>query len=96
MPSSGAPAAGVTVSTGAGCGIRIPAIGASVPLSLADGATETAEIQAGGGYYSESSPAAVFGYPDGNPPRKLSIRWPNGTTSTQDLASPPASITVTQ
>ncbi len=70
------------------------AIGATVTLELADGSTETAEIQAGGGYYSQSSPAAIFGYPDGNPPRKLSIRWPNGATSSQELASPPATITV--
>jgi hypothetical protein len=72
------------------------AIGATVTLELADGSTQTAEMQAGGSYYSQSAPAAVFGYPDANPPRKLSVRWPNGATSAQELASPPATITVAQ
>ncbi len=70
------------------------AIGATLTLELADGSTQTAEIQAGGGYYAQSSPAAIFGYPDGNLPRKISVRWPNGTTSAQELASPPATITI--
>ncbi len=72
------------------------AIGATVTLELADGSTETAEIQAGSGYYSQSSAAAAFGYPDGNPPRKISIRWPNGATSAQNLSSPPATLTIAQ
>ena len=72
-----------------------PAIGAAVTLTLADGSTQIAEIQAGGGYYSQSAPAAAFGYPDGNPPRKLSVRWPNGTTSTHDVTGKTGSLVIT-
>jgi hypothetical protein len=57
------------------------AIGARVQLELADGSMQTAEVQAGGGYYSESCPAVFFGYPDAAPPRRLLIRWPDGTAS---------------
>jgi hypothetical protein len=69
------------------------AVGARVSLELADGSTQTLEVQAGSGYYSQSSPACFFGYPDGNPPRRLNIRWPDGTTATQPV--PPAATTIT-
>ncbi len=64
------------------------AIGARVQVELADGTTQTAEVQAGSGYYSQSSPAVFFGYPDATPPRRLSVRWPDGTTSEHALTQP--------
>ena len=66
------------------------AVGAQLRLELADGSVQLAEVTAGGGYYSQSSPAAFFGWPDGNPPRRLSVRWPDGTTSEQMLSGEPA------
>ena len=67
------------------------AIGAQLRLELADGTLQLAEAQAGGGYYSQSAPGAFFGWPDGNPPRRLVIRWPDGSTSTENFVAPPAS-----
>ncbi|HUJ43134.1 MAG TPA: FG-GAP-like repeat-containing protein [Opitutaceae bacterium] len=57
------------------------AVGARITVELADGSTETGEIYAGSGYYSQSTAACFFGYPDSNPARKIRIRWPSGSTS---------------
>jgi hypothetical protein len=70
------------------------AIGARLSLELTDGTTETVEVQAGSGYYSQSSPASFFGYPDGNPPRALHVRWPDGTTVKQSVPKDAAKISV--
>ena len=63
------------------------AVGARITAELADGASETSEVCAGSGCYSQSSAAGFFGYPDSNPPRTVRIRWPAGPTS--DYAVPP-------
>ena len=65
------------------------AIGATVRVELADGTSQLEEMQAGGGYYSQSAAGLFFGWPEGNPPRRLTIRWPDGTTTTQELSGPP-------
>ena len=57
------------------------AIGARVTLELSDGATQTTEVQAGSGYFSQSSPACFFGWPDVDPPKKVRIRWPDGKST---------------
>jgi len=54
------------------------AVGARITVELADGASETSEVCAGSGCYSQSSAAGFFGYPDSNPPRTVRIRWPAG------------------
>jgi hypothetical protein len=59
--------------------------GASVTLELANGTTQTHEVQAGSGYYSQSSAACFFGYNDGNPPRQLRIRWPDGRSTVEPV-----------
>jgi len=59
------------------------AIGARLVLTLADGTTRTAEIGAGSGYYSQSSPIAFFGLRTA--PRSLEVRWPDGRTSRHEL-----------
>ncbi len=56
-------------------------VGSRITVELADGTAQTCEVYAGSGYYSQSSPACFFGYPDGNPPRRIRVRWPSGTTS---------------
>ena len=57
------------------------AIGASITVRLTDGSSQTSEVGAGSGYYSQSTATCFFGWPDANPPKLIRVRWPNGTTS---------------
>jgi hypothetical protein len=59
------------------------AVGACVQVELADGTRQAGEISAGSGYLSQSAPACFFGYADGNPPRRITIRWPDGHTTNE-------------
>ena len=54
------------------------AVGARITVELADGSTQTSEVYAGSGYYSQSTAACFFGYPEANPPRHIRVRWPSG------------------
>ncbi len=72
------------------------AVGARVAVELADGTTQVSEVYAGSGYYSQSTPACFFGYPDGNPPRKIRIRWPSGRSSEHDFPAGSATVTLAQ
>jgi len=56
-------------------------VGARITVELPGGATETSEVYAGSGYYSQSSPACFFGYPEAAPPRAIRVRWPSGETT---------------
>jgi hypothetical protein len=60
------------------------AVGARVALDLTDGSTQTSEVYAGSGYYSQSTAACFFGYLDSNPPKRIRVRWPSGATTEQD------------
>jgi hypothetical protein len=62
-------------------------------MELADGSTQTGEVFAGSGYYSQSSAACFFGWPEANPPRQLRVRWPSGRSTTHEV--PPRSATLT-
>ncbi|MFZ1054370.1 MAG: ASPIC/UnbV domain-containing protein, partial [Opitutaceae bacterium] len=42
-----------------------------------------AEVYAGSGYYSQSTPACFFGYAHKAPPRRIAVRWPSGRTTEQ-------------
>jgi len=66
------------------------AVGARITMELSDGSTEAAEVYAGSGYYSQSSPACYFGYPESNPPRKIRVTWPSGAASAHAV---PAGVT---
>ncbi|HXQ80607.1 MAG TPA: FG-GAP-like repeat-containing protein [Opitutaceae bacterium] len=57
------------------------AVGSRIAVEFADGSTEVAEVYAGSGYYSQSTAACFFGYPEGNPPRRIRVRWPSGASS---------------
>jgi len=57
------------------------AIGARITVQLADGTSETAEVCAGSGYYSQSTAACFFGYTDSAPARVVRVRWPSGSES---------------
>ncbi len=69
------------------------AVGARLTCELADGSTETAEVAAGSGYYSQSSAAVFFGYPDANPPKHLRVRWPSGATSSHNVPAGATALT---
>jgi hypothetical protein len=71
------------------------AVGARLTVELADGSTQTAEVQAGSGYFSQSSATSFFGHPENTPVRRISVRWPDGTTSTTDAPPPASLITLT-
>ena len=74
---------------------NVTAIGAKVQLELQDGSIQTAEVQAGGGYYSQSSSSLFFGYPSANPPRRISVRWPDGATSEPVIHPLEATLVIT-
>jgi len=57
------------------------AVGARVTAEYADGTTAAGDVCAGSGYYSQSSPALFFGYTEGNPLRRVRVRWPSGATT---------------
>jgi hypothetical protein len=69
------------------------AVGARITVALADGSTQTSEVYAGSGYYSQSTAACFFGYPGSNPPAAIRVRWPSGKTVQYDF--PPRSTTLT-
>jgi enediyne biosynthesis protein E4 len=69
-------------------------IGARVALELTDGAIQASEVYAGSGYYSQSTAACFFGYPDSNPPRKIRVRWPSGATTEQDCGRGTRTLTL--
>ncbi|HEY4300098.1 MAG TPA: FG-GAP-like repeat-containing protein [Candidatus Didemnitutus sp.] len=62
------------------------AIGAQVTLEMSDGNRQTMEIAAGSGYYSQSAPAALFGWSDTNAPRQLRVRWPDGRSTVHPVS----------
>jgi hypothetical protein len=70
------------------------AVGARITLELADGSTETGEVYAGSGYYSQSTAACFFGYPDSNLPRKIRVRWPTGVISEHEIPSGASNLTL--
>ena len=57
------------------------AVGARVTLSLSDGTSETCEVTAGSGYYSQSSAACFFGYDLAQTASRIHVRWPSGQES---------------
>ena len=72
------------------------AIGARVTMKLADGTTQTGEIAAGGGYWSQSSAALHFGFSQDNPPREIRVVWPDGQRTTHACTGTPPTITLTR
>jgi hypothetical protein len=60
------------------------AVGARITVELADGSTQTSEVYTGSGYYSQSTAACFFGFPDANPPKHIRVRWPSGVSTVHD------------
>jgi hypothetical protein len=68
--------------------------GARLTLQLADGSVQHAEIHSGSGYASQSSGGCFFGFDASNPPKRVSIRWPTGATTVQELGSIDSILTI--
>ena len=71
-------------------------VGARISVELSDGSTQTSEVYAGSGLYSQSSPECFFGYPDTRPPRTIRVRWPNGSASSQPFTGLPSTLLLSQ
>ena len=71
-------------------------IGARVSVTLSDGSRQTAEMQAGGGYLSQSNPCLYFGLGVSNQVARLSVRWPNGARTVLDHSGPGLSVLVAE
>ena len=56
-------------------------IGARVTAAYADGSARTAEVYAGSGSMSQSSPACFFGFTGSNTLRAVTVHWPSGAVS---------------
>jgi hypothetical protein len=56
-------------------------VGARVTVEAAGGPSQVAEVFAGSGYFSQSSPRCFFGYARGSPPARITVRWPDGAVS---------------
>jgi hypothetical protein len=72
------------------------AVGARITVALADGSTQTSEVHAGSGYFSQSSATCFFGHLDTTAVRRITVRWPDGSTTTADAPAPAALITLAQ
>ncbi|XAL99908.1 CRTAC1 family protein [Phycisphaeraceae bacterium D3-23] len=70
-------------------------IGARVTATYVDGHTQALFVAAGGGYLSQSSAALAFGHPEGNPVTAVSIVWPDGTTSEEQIEPGNSSVRLT-
>ena len=70
------------------------AVGARITVELSDGTTQTSEVYAGSGYYSQSTAACFFGYPDNNPPRKIRVRWPSGLSTEHNFPAKSSLLTL--
>jgi hypothetical protein len=67
-------------------------IGASMRIRYGTGSGPTRELQAGSGYWSMNGLTTVLGL--GGEPLALQVRWPDGTSTEQPLASGAREVTV--
>lgn len=69
------------------------ALGALVQVRSSNGRTQSREIQAGSGYWSQHGAVQVFAPPSEN--SAVVVRWPGGLLTTNALASSTSSIEIT-
>ena len=62
-------------------------IGAKITARYRNGTTQSIEVAAGSGYYSQTSACGFFGSPDDNPLERVEVRWPNGVESSESFNS---------
>ncbi len=70
------------------------AVGARVTVERASGSTETTEIYAGSGYYTQSTAACFFGCPNADSIRRLRVRWPSGKTTEHDVSPDQTTLSI--
>ncbi|HEY4988471.1 MAG TPA: FG-GAP-like repeat-containing protein, partial [Opitutaceae bacterium] len=70
------------------------AVGARIAVELSDGSSQACEVHAGSGYFTQSAPACFFGWQEGNPPRRVSVRWPSGAESRHDAAASEGTLAI--
>jgi enediyne biosynthesis protein E4 len=70
------------------------AVGARVSVTYTDGSSQTCEVYAGSGYYSQSSAACFFSYAESNPPREIRVSWPSGLTSEREFSGGKTTLTL--
>ncbi|HET7535344.1 MAG TPA: FG-GAP-like repeat-containing protein, partial [Candidatus Didemnitutus sp.] len=70
------------------------AIGARITVELADGTTQTGEVYAGSGYYSQATAACFFGYATNTPPKRVHVRWPSGVVTDHDVPAHAHALTL--
>ncbi len=80
QPQSGRRGVRIVLRGGAG---NPAAVGARIALEFADGSTASGEIHAGGGVCSQSAAGVFFGWPADQQPRRVCVRWPDGTATEQ-------------
>ena len=71
------------------------AVGARVSLRIDGRQTQTSEVHAGAGYWSQSSPTLFFGVPAQSSAHELLVHWPGGPWSTHAIDRGQTSITLT-
>jgi enediyne biosynthesis protein E4 len=71
-------------------------VGSRIAVDMADGTTQVSEVYAGSGYYSQSTPACFFGYPEGSPPKRIRVRWPSGQSSEHLFTAGSATVILDQ
>jgi len=64
------------------------AVGAKATVHLTDGSTQTAEVYAGGGYLSQSTPTLTFGRGTTEQVEQIEVHWPDGRKHTAEFDSP--------
>jgi len=68
------------------------AVGARVTVVAQDGKQQTSEVEAGGGYLSQSAPTLFFGLGSSKTAREVLVRWPDGVKSVHSDVSGPTAI----
>jgi hypothetical protein len=70
------------------------AIGARVRVEFTGGSFQMREINAGGGWSSQSTARAFFGYLDGHEPVRIQVRWADGRETEQAYTAGSSTVTL--
>ncbi|MFC1758756.1 FG-GAP-like repeat-containing protein [Planctomycetota bacterium] len=68
------------------------AVGAKVKIDLVDGSSQVAEVYAGSGYLTQSSPSLNFGLGEDGVVGRVEVTWPDGRTTSVKSPSAESSI----
>ena len=65
--------------------VRGDGVGARVTAEMSSGSTQTGEVYAGSGYYSQSTAEVFFGSPESNPVKRVRVRWADGRETVREI-----------